>query len=74
MGSKARMLLQVHDELLLEVPRDEVDALVPVVREVMEGALPLSVPLTVDIKVGSDWESMKVIPRAAEAAAAAARA
>jgi DNA polymerase-1 len=78
MGSKARMLLQVHDELLLEVPRAEIDALVPVVREVMEGALPLSVPLTVDVKVGSDWESMAVVPRApapaAEAAAAAARA
>ena len=57
-GFRARPLLQVHDELLLEVPRDEVDRLVPVLREVMEHALPLDVPLTVDIKVGDDWESM----------------
>ncbi|MCI0347439.1 MAG: DNA polymerase I, partial [Chloroflexi bacterium] len=63
MGSRARMLLQVHDELLLEVPRAEVDDLVPVVRETMEGALPLSVPLTVDVKVADDWESMKVVAR-----------
>jgi DNA polymerase-1 len=62
-GFHARMLLQVHDELLLEVPRDEVDRLVPVLREVMEGALPLDVPLTVDIKVGDDWESMTPLTR-----------
>jgi DNA polymerase-1 len=62
-GFKARMLLQVHDELLLEVPRDEVDRLIPVLRETMEGALPLSVPLTVDVKVGTDWESMTPVSR-----------
>ena len=57
-GFRARLLLQVHDELLLEVPRDEVERLVPAVRETMEGALTLDVPLTVDVKVGDDWESM----------------
>jgi DNA polymerase I len=57
-GFRARMLLQVHDELLLEVPRAEVDGLIPVLRETMETALPLSVPLTVDVKTGTDWESM----------------
>jgi DNA polymerase-1 len=62
-GFRARMLLQVHDELLLEVPRDEVDRLVPLLRETMEGALPLTVPLTVDVKVGTDWESMTPISR-----------
>jgi DNA polymerase-1 len=62
-GFRARMLLQVHDELLLEVPRDEVDRLVPVLRETMEGALPLSVPLTVEVKVGTDWESMTPVSR-----------
>ena len=62
-GFRARPLLQVHDELLLEVPRDEVDRLVPVLREVMEHALPLDVPLTVDIKAGDDWESMTPISR-----------
>ncbi|HZM73209.1 MAG TPA: DNA polymerase I [Candidatus Polarisedimenticolia bacterium] len=70
-GSRARPLLQVHDELLLEVPRSEVEALVPLVRETMEGALPLSVPLTVDIKVGDDWESMTVVRREGAAAAPA---
>jgi DNA polymerase-1 len=59
----SRLLLQVHDELLLEVPRHEVARLVPVLRETMEGALVLDVPLTVDVKTGDDWESMTVVPR-----------
>ena len=62
-GSRARMLLQVHDELLLEVPRSEVARLAPVVREVMESAVTLDVPLDVDLKTGTDWESMTPIPR-----------
>ena len=70
-GFRARPLLQVHDELLLEVPRDEVDRLVPVLRETMESALPLDVPLTVDIKVGDDWESMTPLTRADAIAAEA---
>ena len=45
------------------MPRDEVDALAGVVRETMETALPLSVPLTVDIKVGDDWERMTPLTR-----------
>ena len=70
-GLRARPLLQVHDELLLEVPRDEVDRLVPILRETMEGALPLDVPLTVDVKVGDDWESMTPLTRADAIAAEA---
>ena len=70
-GFRARPLLQVHDELLLEVPRDEVDRLVPVLRETMESALPLDVPLTVDIKVGDDWELMTPLTRADAIAAEA---
>jgi len=62
-GFAARMLLQVHDELLFEVPRDEVERLAPVVRETLESAMPLDVPLTVDIKVGDDWESMTPLTR-----------
>jgi len=62
-GFAARMLLQVHDELLLEVPRGEVERLAAVVRETMQGALPLDVPLTVDVKVGDDWESMTPLTR-----------
>ena len=52
------MLLQVHDELLLEVPRSEVDQIAPIVREEMESAVKLDVPLTVDLKSGDDWESL----------------
>ncbi len=62
-GFRSRPLLQVHDELLLEAPRDEVDRLVPLLRETMEGALPLSVPLTVEIKVGDSWEGMRPVSR-----------
>ncbi|HEY5487981.1 MAG TPA: DNA polymerase, partial [Candidatus Limnocylindrales bacterium] len=62
-GLKARVLLQVHDELVLEVPRGEVDAVVPIVRSTMEEAVTLDVPLTVDIKVGDDWESMVPLTR-----------
>jgi len=62
-GLHARLLLSVHDELLFEVPRDEVEPLAAAVRETMEGALRLSVPLVVDIKVGDDWESMTPLTR-----------
>jgi DNA polymerase-1 len=70
-GSRARLLLSVHDELLFEAPRDEVETLAALVREVMEGALPLSVPLIVDVKVGDDWESMTPLTRDDEIAAEA---
>jgi DNA polymerase I len=70
-GSRARLLLTVHDELLFEVPRADVEALAAIVRETMEGALPLSVPLIVDVKVGDDWESMTPLTRADEIAAEA---
>ena len=43
--------------------QDEVDRLVPVLREAMEGALPLSVPLTVEVKVGDSWEGMTPVSR-----------
>jgi len=68
---RARLLLTVHDELLFEVPRDEVERLAALVRETMEGALPLSVPLVVDVKVGDDWESMTPLTRDDEIAAEA---
>ncbi|MFL5679316.1 MAG: DNA polymerase, partial [Chloroflexota bacterium] len=67
----ARLLLTVHDELLFEVPRTEVEPLAAIVRETMEGAMPLSVPLTVDVKVGDDWESMTPLTRADAVAAEA---
>ena len=51
----ASMLLQVHDELLFETPADHADELRVVVRESMEGAIELDVPLRVDIGVGKSW-------------------
>ena len=62
-GFAARLLLSVHDELLLEAPRGEVDRLIPVLREAMEGALPLSVPLTVEAKMGDSWDGMTPVSR-----------
>jgi DNA polymerase-1 len=52
---KTRMLLQVHDELLFEVPEGEKDTVVPLVREEMENAVKLAVPLKVDIGIGKNW-------------------
>jgi DNA polymerase-1 len=54
-GLSASMILQVHDELVFEVAPREVDALGPLLREVMEGALELAVPLVTDIGVGASW-------------------
>lgn len=53
--SEARMLLQVHDELLLEVPRDELAPAQKLVRGAMEGVYRLKVPLAVDQKSGESW-------------------
>ncbi len=58
-GARARMTLTVHDELLFEVPRDETDDVVALVRAGMEGAAQLSVPLTVDVGVGENWKEAK---------------
>ena len=54
-GLKAEMLLQVHDELNFNVPLDEVERVKTLVKEEMEGAFSLSVPLRVDIGVGQNW-------------------
>ena len=54
-SSRARMILQVHDELVLEVPISEVADVSEQIREVMEGVLPLSVPLRVDVGIGRNW-------------------
>jgi DNA polymerase I len=57
-GLRSRMLLQVHDELVFETDDEELPALATLVKTTMEQALPLDVPLTVDVKVGADWERM----------------
>lgn len=57
-GSSAKLLLQVHDELLLEVPAQEVEALCKLVSEEMSRAYTLKVPLKVDVKRGPNWSDM----------------
>jgi DNA polymerase-1 len=51
----AKMILQVHDELVFELPGNELDRTAPIVRETMEGAVSLVVPLKVDIGHGKSW-------------------
>ncbi|MBN1190937.1 MAG: DNA polymerase I [Dehalococcoidales bacterium] len=58
-GLKSKMLLQVHDELIFEVPQDEAVEMTSLVREKMSGAIELSVPLKVDIKSGPNWGAME---------------
>ena len=61
-GLGARMLLQVHDELVLEVPENERDETVQVVRGIMENAYPLSIPLVTEARWGHNWGSLEVLP------------
>jgi DNA polymerase-1 len=56
---KSRMTLQVHDELVLECPDDEVRVVAPLVREVMENAYALESKLKVDVGVGQNWDEMQ---------------
>ncbi len=56
---QAKMLLQVHDELVFEVPPEEVDTVAAIVREAMENVCEFSVPLKVDIKRGVNWGEAK---------------
>jgi len=56
---QARLLLQVHDELVLEVPPSEWEELQPQIRSTMESALQLSVPLKVDVRAGQNWMETK---------------
>jgi DNA polymerase-1 len=58
-GGRARMILTVHDELLFETPKDAAEETVAVVRERMENAVTLNVPLTVDVGVGDNWKEAK---------------
>jgi DNA polymerase-1 len=58
-GGRAQMILTVHDELLFEAPREAADETVALVREKMESAVALKVPLTVDIGVGENWKEAK---------------
>lgn len=52
---KGYMLLQIHDELIFEIPNDEIEKMETIVRETMQGVLSLKIPLVVDIIVGKNW-------------------
>lgn len=54
-GLNGKMLLQVHDELVLEVPKNEIDATAKIVKDVMENVFSLSVPLIVEVGTGDNW-------------------
>jgi DNA polymerase-1 len=58
-GLRARMILTVHDELLFECPKEEADTAAALVRERMESAASLTVPLTVDVGIGENWKDAK---------------
>jgi DNA polymerase-1 len=51
----SKMILQVHDELVFEVPHEELDTMYALVKEEMEGVMKLAVPLIVDVSHGSNW-------------------
>ncbi len=55
---KAKILLQVHDELILDVPEEELTAVKEILKQHMENAIPLRVPLVVDFKQGFTWEEL----------------
>ena len=60
-GLRAKVLLQVHDELVAEVPPDEVDEVARILCDEMGGAYRLDVPLIVDVRTGKNWDEMKRI-------------
>ena len=60
-GKGTRMLLNVHDELVFEMPPSE-ETLIPAIAHAMGSALPMDVPIDVDAKVGPDWDDMRPVP------------
>ena len=60
-GLHGKMLLQVHDELVVECPKSELKAVVGVVRDVMENAYPMGIPLSTEARWGMNWDEMKPV-------------
>jgi DNA polymerase-1 len=56
---KSRMTLQVHDELVFEVPEPEVETMRTLVRDQMENVHPLTVPLLVEVGIGQNWRDLE---------------
>lgn len=61
MRVETQMVLQVHDELVFEVPPDELDQVAPIIRDAMENAYPLDVPVKVDVKAGKNWCETEIV-------------
>ena len=59
LGLKSKMLIQVHDELVFNVYKDELEQVKEIVRDIMENTYKLEVPLKVDIEIGNDWYEAK---------------
>jgi DNA polymerase I len=64
-GLNGQMLLQIHDELLLEAPREQLGDTAKVVRRVMEGVVNLKIPLVVDLKAGANWGELYPLEKVA---------
>jgi DNA polymerase-1 len=62
-GMKSKMILQVHDELLFEVPANEIESLTRLVLDIMPNAMDFSVPLTVELKTGTNWGEMSTVKK-----------
>ena len=56
-GLRTQMILQVHDELVFDLHREEREEVVPLVHDLMRDALPLAAPIEVEVGVGEDWLS-----------------
>jgi DNA polymerase-1 len=60
---KGNMLVQVHDELLFEIPPDALAHSQSKIKELMEAAIPLRIPVVVDLKVGANWSEMTPVAK-----------
>jgi DNA polymerase-1 len=58
-GLASKLILQVHDELIVDTKRDEIDVVKEIIKSEMENAAELAVPLTVDINIGENWYESK---------------
>jgi len=56
--NNAHLLLQVHDELVFEMPEETVNTIAPVIKKIMESVVTLSAPIVVDLKAGPNWGEM----------------
>jgi DNA polymerase I len=57
--ARSRLLLQVHDELVFELAKEEAESLPPLIKKAMEGAMQLDVPLQVEMGIGRSWADAK---------------